>query len=104
VLGGIAGAAVLYLIASGKAGFSVSAGFASNGYGAHSPGGYSLAAGFLCEAVMTFMFLVIIYEFGTFYKVVGKSTFYEPIKNTQSIPFSALPPGRLSASPPPGSG
>lgn len=60
VLGGIAGAGVLYLIASGTAGFDVSAGFASNGYGAHSPGGYSLAAGATCEVVMTFMFLTII--------------------------------------------
>ncbi len=61
VLGGVAGAAVLYLIASGKAGFTVSAGFASNGYGAHSPGGYSLAAAFLTEVVMTFMFLLVIH-------------------------------------------
>src|SRR6201981_2809314 len=53
-LGAIAGAAVLYAIASGKAGFDVHAGFASNGFGAHSPGGYSLAAGFGCEVVMTF--------------------------------------------------
>ena len=60
VIGAIAGAAVLYIIASGKAGFDVSAGFASNGYGAHSPGGYSLVAGFVCEVVMTFMFLMII--------------------------------------------
>jgi aquaporin Z len=61
VLGGIAGAAVLYFIASGKAGFDVSAGFASNGYGAHSPGEYSLGAAFLCEVVMTFMFLLVIH-------------------------------------------
>jgi aquaporin Z len=61
VLGGIAAAAVLYFIASGKAGFDVSAGFASNGYGAHSPGGYSLAAGFVTEVVMTFMFLLVIH-------------------------------------------
>jgi aquaporin Z len=60
VLGAIAGAAVLYLIASGKAGFDVHAGFASNGYGAHSPGGYSLAAGLVCEVVMTFGFLFVI--------------------------------------------
>jgi aquaporin Z len=60
VLGAIAGAFVLYMIATGKPGFDVSGGFASNGYGAHSPGGYSLAAGFLCEVVMTMMFLVII--------------------------------------------
>jgi aquaporin Z len=60
VLGGLAGAAVLYFIASGKAGFDVSVGFASNGYGAHSPGGYSLGAAFLCEVVMTFMFLLVI--------------------------------------------
>jgi aquaporin Z len=61
VLGGVAGAAVLYFIASGKAGFDVSAGFASNGYGAHSPGGYSLGAALLCEVVMTFMFLLVIH-------------------------------------------
>ncbi len=60
VLGGIAGGGVLYLIASGKAGFSVASGFASNGYGAHSPDGYSMGAAFLCELVMTLMFLVII--------------------------------------------
>jgi len=60
VLGAIAGAAVLYVIASGKAGFDVHAGFASNGYGAHSPGGYSLAAGLVCEVVMTFGFLFVI--------------------------------------------
>ena len=60
ILGGICGAAVLYLIASGRADFSLAAGFASNGYGAHSPGGYSLAAGFACEVVMTFMFVCII--------------------------------------------
>jgi aquaporin Z len=61
VLGGLAGAAVLYFIASGKAGFDVSAGFAANGFGAHSPGGYSLGAAFLCEVVMTFMFLLVIH-------------------------------------------
>jgi aquaporin Z len=60
VLGAIAAGGVLYLIASGKAGFDVSAGFASNGYGAHSPGGYSLAAALITEVVMTMMFLVII--------------------------------------------
>ncbi len=60
VLGGILGAAVLYLIASGHAGFDAGAGFASNGYGEHSPGGYSLAACLVDEIVMTFMFLMII--------------------------------------------
>jgi aquaporin Z len=60
VLGAIAGAFVLKLIASGAASFDVAAGFASNGYGAHSPGGYSVDAAFVCEAVMTFMFLMII--------------------------------------------
>jgi aquaporin Z len=60
VLGGIAAGGVLYLIASGKAGFDVTAGFASNGYGAHSPGGYSLLAAFITEVVMTLMFLIII--------------------------------------------
>ncbi len=59
VLGGIAGAAVLYVIASGQAGFET-AGFASNGFGEHSPGGYSLLAALVCEVVMTFMFLLII--------------------------------------------
>jgi len=54
--GAIAGASILYLIASGKAGFSVSAGFAANGYGAHSPGGYTLTAALLIEVVMTFSF------------------------------------------------
>jgi aquaporin Z len=60
VVGGIVGAGVLYLIASGRADFSLAGGFASNGYGAHSPGGYSLAAGLVSEVVMTFMFLVVI--------------------------------------------
>jgi len=60
VLGGIAAGGVLYLIASGKAGFDVSAGFAANGYGAHSPGGYSLQAALISEIVMTAMFLVVI--------------------------------------------
>lgn len=60
VIGGILGAAVLYVIASGKAGFDLAGGFASNGYGAHSPGGYSFFAGLVCEVVMTLMFLVII--------------------------------------------
>ena len=59
VLGGIAGGAVLFVIASGQAGFET-AGFASNGYGEHSPGGYSLMAALVCEVVMTFMFLLII--------------------------------------------
>ena len=59
VLGGIAGAAVLYLIASGQAGFET-AGFASNGFGEHSPGGYSMISALLTEVVMTFMFLIII--------------------------------------------
>ena len=60
LLGGIAAAGVLYLIASGKEGFDLAAGFASNGYGAHSPGGYSLQAAFICEVVMTMMFLLVI--------------------------------------------
>ena len=60
VLGGIVAGGVLYLIASGKAGFDVSAGFASNGYGAHSPGGYSLTAALVTEVVMTMMFLLVI--------------------------------------------
>ncbi len=59
VFGGIAGGAVLFIIASGQAGFET-AGFASNGFGEHSPGGYSLVAALVCEIVMTFMFLVII--------------------------------------------
>src|SRR6201984_123590 len=60
VLGAIAAAAVLYLIASGKAGFELSAGFASNGYADHSPGGYSLTACLICEIVLTFGFLIVI--------------------------------------------
>lgn len=60
VLGGVVAGGVLYLIASGKAGFDVSAGFASNGYGAHSPGGYSLLAALISEVVMTMMFLLVI--------------------------------------------
>ncbi|MBJ7256882.1 MAG: aquaporin, partial [Akkermansiaceae bacterium] len=60
VLGGLAGAGVLYLIASGKTGFDVHAGFASNGFGEHSPGGYSLVAALVTEIVMTMMFIFII--------------------------------------------
>lgn len=60
LIGGIAGAGVLYVIASGRAGFLLSAGLASNGYGAHSPGGYSLTACLVAEIVLTFMFLMII--------------------------------------------
>jgi len=60
VIGAIAAGGILFIIASGKAGFDVSAGFASNGYGAHSPGDYSLASAFVTEVVMTGMFLTII--------------------------------------------
>jgi aquaporin Z len=60
VAGAIAAGGVLFLIASGKAEFDVAAGFASNGYGAHSPGGYSLVAALICEVVMTMMFLIVI--------------------------------------------
>ena len=60
VAGAIVAAGVLYLIASGKAGFDLSAGFASNGYGEHSPGGYSLPSALIAEVVLTFMFLFII--------------------------------------------
>jgi len=60
VAGAIAAAAVLYVIASGQAGFDVNAGFASNGYGEHSPGKYSLQSALVSEVVMTFMFVLII--------------------------------------------
>lgn len=60
VLGAIAAGGVLYVIASGAPGFDVANGFASNGYGAHSPGGYSLTAALLCEVVMTLFFMLII--------------------------------------------
>ncbi|MCU0806894.1 MAG: aquaporin Z [Candidatus Contendobacter sp.] len=61
VLGGIAGAAIIYLIATGKPGFDVVAsGFAANGFGDHSPGGYGMNAALICEVVMTFMFLIVI--------------------------------------------
>ena len=60
VLGAIAAAIVLWLIASGKAGFSLTGGFASNGYGEHSPGAYSLAAGLVCELVLTAGFIFVI--------------------------------------------
>jgi aquaporin Z len=60
LIGAIVGAFVLYLIASGKAGFDVASGLASNGYGEHSPGGYGVRAAVISELVMTFMFLVII--------------------------------------------
>ncbi|WP_076593675.1 aquaporin Z [Herminiimonas arsenitoxidans] len=60
VLGGIVAGGVLYIIASGTAGFDVAKGFASNGYGEHSPGGYSLQAALVCEVVMTMFFLLVI--------------------------------------------
>jgi aquaporin Z len=60
VLGAVAGAAVLYVIASGKAGFDVAGGFAANGYDAHSPGGYPLLSALVSEVVMTMMFLLVI--------------------------------------------
>ncbi|MDO2948095.1 aquaporin Z [Aeromonas simiae] len=60
VIGGVLAGAVLYVIASGQAGFDVAAGFASNGYGEHSPGGYSLMAALVCEVVMTAFFLFVI--------------------------------------------
>jgi aquaporin Z len=60
VIGAIAGSAVLYVIASGKVGFDLSGGFASNGYGLHSPGEYSMVACLVAEVVLTFMFLIII--------------------------------------------
>lgn len=60
LIGGVAGAGALYAIASGKAGFLLSSGLASNGYGVHSPGGYSLTACIVAEVVLTFMFLMII--------------------------------------------
>jgi aquaporin Z len=60
VLGGIAGAGVLYLIASGKEDFSLAGGFAANGYGEHSPGGYTMMSALIAELVLTFMFLIII--------------------------------------------
>ena len=60
LVGGILAAAVLYVIASGQAGFDLAAGFAANGYGEHSPGGYSMSAALVSEIVMTFMFLIVI--------------------------------------------
>ena len=60
ILGAVIAGGVLYVIASGQAGFNLAAGFASNGYGDHSPGGYTLLAALVCEVVMTMMFLIII--------------------------------------------
>jgi aquaporin Z len=60
LLGGVLGAGILYLIASGGPGFDLANGFASNGFGEHSPGMYSMPAAFVCEFIMTFMFLIII--------------------------------------------
>jgi aquaporin Z len=60
VAGALIGAGVLYVIASGKADFSLAGGFAANGYGGHSPGGYTMVAGLVTEVVMTFMFLIVI--------------------------------------------
>ena len=59
VVGGIVGGGILYAIASGQAGFDVAAGFASNGYGEHSPGQYSLTSALIAEVVMTMMFLLV---------------------------------------------
>jgi len=61
VLGAVVAAAVLYVIASGRAGFDASAGFASNGYGEHSPGGFSMTSAIVCELVMTAFFLIVIH-------------------------------------------
>ncbi len=60
VLGAVAASAVLYVIASGAAGFDLASGFAANGYGAHSPGGYNMLSAIVCEVVMTMMFLFVI--------------------------------------------
>jgi len=60
VVGAVIASAVLYFIASGKEGFSLSGGFAANGFGEHSPGGYTAAAAFIAEVVLTFMFLIVI--------------------------------------------
>lgn len=60
VVGAIAGALIIYLIAMGQPGFDVQAGFAANGYGEHSPGGYPLTSAVICELVMTFMFVLVI--------------------------------------------
>ena len=60
LVGAVSGASIVYLIASGKEGFSVASGFAANGYGAHSPGGYGLSAALTAEIALTFMFLIII--------------------------------------------
>jgi aquaporin Z len=60
VVGAVIAGGVLFVIASGQAGFDVTAGFASNGYGEHSPGGYTLVAALVCEVVMTMMFLLVI--------------------------------------------
>ncbi len=60
VIGGVLGAGVLYVVASGASGFDLAGGFASNGFGAHSPGGYSMTSGLIAEIVLTFMFLLII--------------------------------------------
>lgn len=60
VLGALLGALIIYLVATGKAGFDVKAGFAANGFGEHSPGGYDMKSAFLAEAVLTFFFLIVI--------------------------------------------
>ncbi|HET6330285.1 MAG TPA: aquaporin Z [Holophagaceae bacterium] len=60
IVGAVAAAGILFVIASGRAGFDVHAGFASNGYGEHSPGGYAMGAAFVCEVVMTAFFLIVI--------------------------------------------
>jgi aquaporin Z len=60
LIGGVAGAGVLYVIASGAPGFSTAAGFAANGFGVHSPGGYSMTAALVAEVVLTFLFLLVI--------------------------------------------
>ena len=82
VVGGIFGAAVLYLIASGQAGFTVADGFAANGYGAHSPGGYSLLSSAVTELVMTFMFLIVILGATHRRAPVGTNTSVNPARST----------------------
>ena len=72
IIGGIAGSAVLYSIASGAPGFDLAAGFASNGFGAHSPGGYALGSAFIAEVVLTLAFLFILGSSQRFFLLAGK--------------------------------
>src|SRR5258708_8339633 len=99
VIGAVIGAGILYLIASGKAGFDLAGGFASNGYAEHSPGGYSLTAAIVCEVVMTFMFLMVILG-STDWRVPAGFVPLAPALWLTRGPFIRSPPSPTPLAPP----